>query len=105
VYERTQPKERKEEKEAEMKREIIVFQWKDASIQVGEQLSRSKWENARLIEGIVAGHIIHENKERIIIGMDLFYKQEDIPEDDFRNVAVYPKSGIVKIIKRFELKE
>ena len=87
-----------------MKREIIVFQWKDASIQKHDQLSRSDWQDAKLIEGIVAGHVIHENKERIIVGLDLFYKQEDLEEDNFRNVAVYPKNGIVKIIKRFELK-
>jgi len=86
-----------------MKREIIVFQWKDASMQDKDQLSRSSWESARLIEGIVAGHVVHENKERIIVALDLFYKQEDIEEDNFRQVAVYPKSGITKIIKRFVL--
>ena len=85
-------------------REVIVFHWKDASMQRKDQLTRSEWGDAKLIEGIVAGHLIHEDKERIVIGMDLFFEQQDIEEDNFRQVGVYPKSGIIKIIKKFILK-
>lgn len=88
-----------------MKREIIIFHWVDASMHGTTQQTRTDWKKSGLIEGIVAGHIVSETKEHFTIGMDLFFAgQPDIVEDNFRQVATYPKKGIKKIIKRFILK-
>lgn len=83
--------------------EIIIFLWKDATIHSAEQNPRSYWEKQSLISGVVAGHVILEDKDKIIVGLDLFPKQPGQEEDNYRNVAVYPKSGIVKIIKRIKI--
>ena len=86
------------------KKEIIVFHWVDACMHGTDQKTRSEWQKARLVEGIVAGHLVAETKEHITVAMDLFYEgQSDFTEDNFRQVAVYPKKGIKKIIKRFLL--
>jgi len=88
-----------------MKREIIVFHWLDASMHGTDQKTKEEWQRSILIEGIVAGHIVHETKDFFTIAMDLFFGgQHDIEDDNYRQVATYPKSGIKKIIKRFELK-
>ena len=87
-----------------MKNEIIVFHWADASMHGTDQKTKKEWEKSGLIHGIVAGHIVSETKTHFNIAMDLFFKQHDIDEDNYRQVASYPKSGIIKIIKRFEVK-
>lgn len=87
-----------------MKREIIVFHWKDASMHGTIQRTRKELEDVKLIEGIVAGHIVNETSEHITVAMDLFFAgQPDIIDDNFRVINTYPKSGIQKIIKRFLL--
>jgi hypothetical protein len=86
------------------KREIIIFHWVDASMHGTDQKTREEWKKSQLIEGIVAGHIVNETKEMFTIAMDLFFAgQPDIEDDNYRQVACYPKSGIRKIIKRFKI--
>ena len=71
-----------------------------------DQKIRDEWKKSKLVQGIVAGHLVDETKEQITIAMDLFFGgQPDIPNDNYRQVAVYPKSGIKKIIKRFALEK
>lgn len=88
-----------------IKREIIVFTWVDAAIHGSEQKNRTEWSKANLVHGIVAGFIVSETKTHFNIALDMFPKDDVfIFEDNFRQVASYPKSGIEKIIKRFEIK-
>ena len=87
-----------------MKREIIIFQWEDACMHGTDQKTRDEWKKSGLVKGIVAGHIVGETKEYITVAMDLFFGgQPDIENDNYRQVAVYPKSGIKKILKRFSI--
>lgn len=77
-----------------MKKEIVIIYWTDAAMHGLSQRSREETKELGLIDGIVVGHLVHENKERITVAMDHFPK-----DDEFRCINSYPKSGIKKIKK------
>lgn len=84
----------------ESKQQYVLIHWRDATMNDHEQNSRRIAETEyNLIDGVVAGFLVKEDKEKVIVAMDWFPK-----DDQFRQIAVYPKSGITKI-KRFILKQ
>ena len=86
------------------KNEIIIFHWADACMHGTDQKTREEWKKSKLVEGIVVGHIVDETKEHITVAMDLFFAgQPNIENNNYRQVAAYPKSGIKKILKRFSI--
>jgi hypothetical protein len=79
-----------------MQHKLAIIYWTDASIETTNQDTREEWvKSAKLIDGIAIGHILHENKRKITLGMDYFPSS-----DSYRLVATYPKSGIHKIIRK-----
>lgn len=79
------------------KTQLILIEWKDATIHGSGQYSRERaLEEAGLTEGLSAGILVSEDKEQITIATDWFYEQ-----DDFRCLSSYPKSGIMKITRRY----
>ena len=83
----------------EIKQQYVLIHWVDATLNDTEQHSRKIAEEYELIGGVVAGFLVKEDKEKVIVAMDWFPK-----DDQFRQIAVYPKSGITNI-KRLTLKE
>ena len=81
------------------KQQYVLIYWIDATLNDAEQHSRKIAEEYGLINGVVAGFLVKEDKEKVIVAMDWFPK-----DDQFRQIAVYPKSGIISI-KRFTLKQ
>lgn len=76
---------------------LAIIYWTDASIHGTEQLSRSGWASANLVNGISTGIVIKEDKQSITVGMDFFYRSGKDDLDEFRTAQTYPKSGISKI--------
>lgn len=77
--------------------QIAIIFWKDATMHSGDQKTKAEWlKEVHLIKGCAVGHIIHEDKEKISLAMDMFYSSGI----DFRQVATYPKSGIKQIIRQ-----
>lgn len=75
-----------------MKHKIAIINWVDASIHGSNTFTRKEAEESWLMEGVVVGLLVKEDKEKVVIAMDWFPK-----EDTFRTLQVYPKSGITKI--------
>ena len=83
-----------------MKQQYVLIHWRDATMNDHNQCSRKEAENEyNLIDGLVVGFLIKEDKEKVILALDWFPK-----DDQFRQIAVYPKSGITSI-KKFILKD
>lgn len=86
---------KKENRDRE-KKEMVLIQWTDASI---HSQSDVIWEDdlsqCHLVDGLSAGIVVREDKESITIATDWFYK-----EKNFRGCRTYPKSGIIKIIRK-----
>jgi len=82
-----------------IKQQYVLIHWRDATMNDHNQCSRKEAESGyTLIDGVVAGFLIKEDKEKVVVALDWFPK-----DDQFRQIAVYPKSGITSI-KRFTLK-
>jgi hypothetical protein len=71
---------------------VILIHWVDACIHGSETVSSTDASRLGLITCVSAGVLIHEDEEKITIGMDYF-----VDHDTFRTVQTYPKSGIVKV--------
>lgn len=82
-----------------MKQQYVLIHWRDAVLGSGDQQGREIAENYQLVDGVVAGFLVKEDKEKVVVAMDWFPKH-----DQFRQIAVYPKSGITNI-KRFKLEK
>lgn len=80
-----------------MKHTIAIIEWKDASTWGERCRPREEAEKLGLFHGTACGILVHEDKDQITLALDWF---EEF--DDFRNIAVYPKSGIKKI-KRMKI--
>ena len=77
-----------------MKQKYCFIEWVDACMWGNDQVSRKKAsEDSPLAHGFVCGFLIHEDKEKVVVGMDWFDK-----DDQFRVVNTYPKTGIKKLI-------
>lgn len=77
-----------------MKQQYVLIHWRDATMNDHEQTSRKIAETEyNLIDGVVAGFLVKEDKEKVVVGMDWF----DF-DDQFRVINTYPKSGIKKLI-------
>lgn len=74
------------------KHTIAIINWVDASIHGSDTFTRKEAEESWLMEGVVVGLLVKEDKEKVVIAMDWFPK-----DDTFRTVQVYPKSGIKQI--------
>lgn len=72
----------------------IIF-WEDAAMHGTYQRSREEMKELGLITGIAIGVIVSEDKKQITLAMDYFPE-----EDQFRQTATYPKSGIYQIIRK-----
>lgn len=71
---------------------LAVIWWTDAAMHGTSQRSFAEAKECGLVEGIAAGFIVYEDKKQITLALDWF------PEDNqFRQLASYPKSGIKKI--------
>lgn len=78
-----------------MKQKIVYIEWVDASMWGNSPYQREEAKELSLSHGFVSGFLIKEDKEKVVVGMDWFDCN-----DDFRNVQVYPKSGIKNACKR-----
>jgi len=84
-----------------VKQQIVFIEWIDASMWGTEQVSRKSAEDSGLSYGCVCGFLIKDDKEKVVVGMDWFPK-----DDQFRVINTYPKTGIKKlIIKDFPIKK
>lgn len=80
-----------------MKRQqLVMIEWFDSAMHGTEQMSREEASELGVIWGVSAGMLVHESKEQIVIALDWFYE-----EDQFRQVASYPKACIKKITRRY----
>ena len=71
----------------------VIIHWVDSAMNWPEQKSREDWmKEADLMRGFSAGWLLHEDKEKVVLAMDWFPKN-----DQFRNVSTYPKAAIAKI--------
>lgn len=83
------------------KQKYCLIEWVDASMWGTEQVSRKTAEDSSLAHGFVCGFLIHNDKEKVVVGMDWFDEG-----DQFRVINTYPKSGIKKlIIKEFPIEK
>ncbi len=80
-----------------MKQKYVVIHWTDATMNDHSNASREEAGEFDLIDGVAVGLLIKEDKEKVVISTDWFPK-----DDQFRQISVYPKSGITKI-KRYTL--
>ncbi len=78
---------------------IAVIYWQDAVMHGHGQMDLDEAMKRRPVRGISAGLIIHEDREQITIATDFFPSDDPdtIPEDTFRQLSSYPKSGITRI--------
>lgn len=76
-----------------MKQKIAIINWHDSVMSDGRQVSRQEGKDEyELIRGVSVGLVVNETKEFVSIATDWFYR-----DDQFRQISVYPKSGIDKI--------
>lgn len=76
--------------------QFVVIEWIDSAMHGMSQRSR---EDAKrecgLIKGVSGGMLVHEDDQQITIALDWFPV-----EDEFRQIASYPKSGITKVTRK-----
>lgn len=72
-----------------------MIEWTDAAMHGTEQFSRDETKKLGLVEGVAVGIIVHEDRKQITLAMDWFHT-----DDQFRQVASYPKSGIHAITRK-----
>lgn len=78
-----------------MKDQFVLVYWIDASIHGSDQISREQAKkDCHLIKGISGGILVNETKDAVTLALDWFHEN-----DDFRNTATYPKTGIYKIVR------
>lgn len=79
----------------QMKDQFVLVYWIDASIHGSDQISREQAKkDCHLIKGISGGILVNETKDSVTLALDWFHEN-----DDFRNIATYPKTGIYKIVR------
>lgn len=73
--------------------QFVLLYWIDASLHGSDQISREQAKkDCHLIKGIAGGILVNETEDSFTLALDWFHQN-----DDFRNMATYPKTGIYKV--------
>lgn len=79
------------------RQQIAIVEWTDAAMHGTDQFSlKYAKENLGLIDIVSAGIVVHEDRKQITLALDWHHN-----DDQFRQIASYPKSGIRKITRRY----
>lgn len=90
-------KSRKDKKEKKIKDQFVLIYWKDAAMHGTFQTDREDAKKeCNLMKGISGGILVNEDKEQVTLALDWFHE-----EDQFRQIASYPKSGIYRLIRYY----
>ena len=81
---------------ADEPQQVVVIEWVDSAMHGTAQRSREEAKReCGLIKCVSAGMLVHEDDQQITIALDWFPE-----DDDFRQIASYPKSGITNVTRR-----
>jgi len=78
-----------------MNEQIAIIYWKDACKNGPDSVHLSDVKDLGLMDLISVGLVLYEDDNCITLGTDMSEQYKNV-----RDVNVYPKSGISKIIKR-----
>lgn len=79
-----------------MKQQLVMIEWFDSAMHGTDQRSREEaMTECGIVEGVSAGLLVYEDKYQVTLALDWFYQ-----EDQFRQIATYPKKCIRKITRR-----